>query len=128
MNFLDGNVVKSVSPINPMPVNQSPSTSANQAVVTGNTGGANTSPFAQATIGVNAFTLTSNASRKATVIHNNTTATLYLLFGTGTVSATNFTTKLAAADTLATTQMFTGVITGMLSATGSGYVHVTELV
>lgn len=70
-------------------------------------------------------TITSNANRKATTIYNDSSAILYLLFGSGTASSTNFTTKLNPAATLTTQGFYTGNISGVL-ASGTGTARVTE--
>ena len=72
-----------------------------------------------------AATITSNSSRKATVIYNDSSAILYLLFGSGTASPTNFTTKLNPNATLQTQSLYTGNISGIL-ASGTGTARVTE--
>jgi hypothetical protein len=70
--------------------------------------------------------LASNANRKRVVIHNDSTATLYLKFG-ATASATSYTYLLYGGDTYESPSMpvYTGQIDGIwASATGSA--RVTE--
>ncbi len=70
--------------------------------------------------------LASNASRKLAIIVNDSTAVLYVKFG-ATASATSFTWKLAAGDTLEFPQpMYTGVVDGIWDS-AAGFARTTEL-
>jgi len=76
--------------------------------------------------------LAANSSRKGACVHNDSTAILYLLLGTGPASATAFSVKLSP-DTyyeLPVCQggVYTGVIKGAWSADAAGAARVTELV
>jgi hypothetical protein len=73
--------------------------------------------------------LAANANRLGATISNDSTAILYLLLGTGTASATNYTVALDQKGSVAAYFEvpfdFTGIITGIwASATGSA--RVTE--
>jgi hypothetical protein len=71
--------------------------------------------------------LAANTSRLGAVVMNDSTATLYVKFGS-TASTTSFTYLVAAAETLElpANSVYTGIITGIwASATGSA--RVTEL-
>jgi hypothetical protein len=71
--------------------------------------------------------LASNASRKKALVYNDSTAILYLLFGTGTASATNFSEKLFPEDSYELdVPVFTGQLTGVW-ASATGAARVTEL-
>lgn len=71
--------------------------------------------------------LAANANRKSAILWNTGAATLYVLFGVGTVSSTNWSAKLNTDDRLVLSPGdFSGVISGVWSATGSGYCTVTE--
>lgn len=71
--------------------------------------------------------LASNAARKGAVFYNDSTASLYLKFGT-TASATSFTTLIPPSGyyELPTTVVYTGAIDGIWSA-ANGAVRITEL-
>lgn len=74
--------------------------------------------------------LASNAARKGASVSNTDANILYLLLGTGTVSATNFTVALGAGNTNPTYYEapfgFTGIITGLWASDGSGVALATE--
>jgi len=77
----------------------------------------------------NVTVLASNASRKSAVIVNDSSAVLYLKFG-ATASATSFTYKLQADDTVIidSQNLYTGVIDGIWASDAGGSARVTELV
>lgn len=89
----------------------------------------------QASIAVAATTtstqlLAANANRNGAVINNtSTTGTLYLLYGSGTASATNCTYAIApgAVWEMPTALVYTGQITGVWSVAGSGGAYGSEL-
>lgn len=69
--------------------------------------------------------LAANAARVGANIVNDSTATLYVLYGSGTPSSTNFSeTPLGQGDTLRTN--FRGLIQGVWSA-ANGNARITEL-
>lgn len=70
-----------------------------------------------------------NTSRKSITIANDSTAILYVLLGTGTVSSTNYSMALAAKSSVAsvmTVDNYTGIITGIWASV-NGNAMVTEL-
>lgn len=70
-----------------------------------------------------------NAARTGITIANDSTAILYVLLGTGTASATNYTFALAAKGTVAadrTVSGYTGAIQGIW-ASANGFAMVTEV-
>lgn len=70
----------------------------------------------------------SNTARQGMIVHNDSTDTLYIKFGT-TASATSYTYKVAPDSTLEIASCFgyTGQIDGIWSAGGSGAARVTDL-
>lgn len=71
-----------------------------------------------------------NTSRKGLIIANDSTSILYVLLGTGTASATNYTFAIAAKATVAadrTITGYTGAVQGIWSA-ANGFAYVSELV
>lgn len=70
--------------------------------------------------------LAANAARKGGMIFNDSTSVLYLLFATGTSSATNYSTQIAAGGMLSIrVGEYTGIIKG-LWASANGAAKVTE--
>lgn len=70
-----------------------------------------------------------NAARTGITIANDSTSILYVLLGTGTASATNYTFAIAAKGTIAsdrTVTGYTGAIQGIW-ATANGFAMVTEV-
>ena len=70
-----------------------------------------------------------NTARKSLIVNNDSTSILYILLGTGTVSATNYTYSIAAKGAVAGQVVisgFTGAVTGTWSA-ANGFATVTEL-
>lgn len=70
-----------------------------------------------------------NASRVGLVISNDSTAILYVLLGTGTASATNYTYALPAKGTVAVSQVisgYTGMVRGIWGS-ANGFAMVTEI-
>lgn len=104
-----------LSASNPMPTQESPAAN-----------GATTTVASSAT----PVTLkAANANRKGLVVNNDSTSILYVLLGSGTVSATNFTYALAAKGTVPSNLIingFSGLVTGVWSA-ANGSAYVTEL-
>lgn len=71
-----------------------------------------------------------NAARAGLVVNNDSTSILYILVGTGTVSATNYTYALPPKATVAaavTLTGYTGIVSGIW-ASANGFALVTELV
>lgn len=70
-----------------------------------------------------------NAARTGITIANDSTSILYVLLGTGTASATNYTFSIAAKGTIAsdrTVTGYTGAIQGIW-ASANGFAMVTEV-
>lgn len=72
--------------------------------------------------------LAANASRKTAMLYNDSTAILYLLFGAGTASASNYTVQVPSGGyyELPSSINFTGILVGIWAA-ANGAVKVTEL-
>lgn len=97
---------------NPLPVTASPSSSS----------GTQTSVAASAS---DVTILAANPARKrATILNDSASATLYLLFASGTSSTTNYSVQLLPGSAWLEDQ-YTGVIKGIWSA-ASGNARVTE--
>lgn len=77
--------------------------------------------------------LAANSARYGATIANDDANELYILLGAGTVSATVYTYKLAGYSGSGSVPYyevpygFTGIITGIWSADGSGSARITEL-
>lgn len=71
--------------------------------------------------------LAANASRAGATFFNDSTATLYLLLGSGTASATSFTVKIASGGYYELPYEYEGQVVGVWSA-AAGAVRITELV
>lgn len=69
--------------------------------------------------------LASNANRKGATVYNETGATIYVLLGAGTVSATVYTVQLPVGGYYEAPYGFTGIIVA-LSSTGTTTVRATE--
>jgi hypothetical protein len=73
--------------------------------------------------------LAANASRKGGQIANDSTAILYILFGAGTASTTNYSVAIDAKGTVpgvaAIPAGYTGVVNGIW-ASANGFARVTE--
>lgn len=67
-----------------------------------------------------------NANRLGLTVYNDSTATLYLLLGAGTVSSTVHTVQLAPGAYYETPFRFTGAVTGIWSAV-NGNARITEI-
>lgn len=106
---------------------KSPPSNTNPLVVSGqaSTAGTTTSVSSSAT----AVTLkAANTSRKSISIANDSTAILYVLLGTGTVSSTVYTFALDPKSAVAydrTISGYTGAITGIW-ASANGFATITE--
>jgi hypothetical protein len=77
---------------------------------------------------VTSFTSTSsaviepfNSSRKMTTIYHETGGDLYVLYGPGTASSTNYSVKMSPGDYLEVVS-YTGQITGVFSSSGTARV------
>lgn len=70
--------------------------------------------------------LAANAARYGATVFNDDANTLYLLLGSGTVSATVYTVQVLSGDYFPVPYGFTGIITGLWAADGSGSARVTE--
>lgn len=71
-------------------------------------------------------TLLAASTRRVATIQNTDANTLYVLLDSGTASATNHTAALGAGDYYEIPGAYTGQITGVWSADGSGAALVTE--
>jgi hypothetical protein len=63
----------------------------------------------------------SNSSRKLLTIYNEGAGNLYVLYGNGTASSTNYSVRLAAGDYLEI-EKYTGDLTGIFATAGTAYV------
>lgn len=70
--------------------------------------------------------LAANGLRKSVTIENSDANRLHIRFGSGTVSATSYSVSLAQYGSLILPG-YTGEITGIWAADGSGSAHVTEI-
>lgn len=70
--------------------------------------------------------LAANTARYGASIANDDANALYLLLGGGTASTSNYTVKLFTDDYFQVPFGFTGAITGIWAADGSGSARVTE--
>lgn len=68
-----------------------------------------------------------NTARIGLTIFNDDANDLYVLLGTGTVSATVYTVKLVEGAYYETPYGFTGIVTGVWAGDGSGSARVTEI-
>jgi hypothetical protein len=68
--------------------------------------------------------LAANSSRKGIVFYNQGAGSVFVLLGTGTASATNFSVGLGTSDTVTVTG-WTGAVQGIFSSAGT--LNVTEL-
>lgn len=108
------------------------------------TGGGGGNPAGDGVVGTGASTavasstsagtlLAANAARYGATIANDDANELYILLGTGTVSASLYTYKLAgysgagSAPYYEVPYGFTGIITGVWAGDGSGSARITEL-
>lgn len=71
--------------------------------------------------------LAANTARYGATVFNDDANTLYLLLGTGTVSATVYTVQVPSLGYYETPYGFTGILTGLWAADGSGSARVTEI-
>lgn len=71
--------------------------------------------------------LASNTNRKGATIANTDANALYVLLGTGTASATNFTATVAPNGYYEVPYGYTGAIQGAWAADGAGSALITEL-
>ena len=70
--------------------------------------------------------LASNANRLGATVFNDSTQVLYLLFGSGTASATNYSVQMATLTYFEVPFEFTGQLTGIW-ASANGAARVTEI-
>ncbi len=90
-------------------------------------GAANTGTSTQVASGTSAVTiLAANTARYGATVFNDDANVLYLLLGTGTVSATVYTVQIPSGGYYEVPYGFTGVLTGLWAADGSGSARVTE--
>lgn len=71
--------------------------------------------------------LAANTARYGATVYNDDANALYLLLGTGTVSATVYTVQIPPNGYYEVPFGFTGILTGLWAADGSGSARVTEL-
>jgi hypothetical protein len=91
-------------------------------------GAANTGTSTQVASQTGAITiLAANAARYGATVYNDDANALYLLLGTGTVSATVYTVQVTSGGYYEVPFGFTGILTGLWAADGSGSARVTEL-
>lgn len=103
-----------VSSANPLPVNQKKSATATTSQV--------------ADTNSSTTLLASNANRLGATIFNDSSALLYVLLGSGTASATNYTAKLYSNGYYECPALYTGQINGIWATDpGDGGAKVTEL-
>lgn len=79
-----------------------------------------------ASAAVSTSLLASNASRKGATITNTDVNTLYLDLSGGTASATSYTLQLPSGGYYEVPYGYTGPITGIWAADGTGYALITE--
>lgn len=70
--------------------------------------------------------LAANNARQWCSIANDDANDLYILLGSGTASATNYSAKIVTGEYI-TISRFTGAITGIWAADGSGAARITEI-
>lgn len=70
--------------------------------------------------------LAANAARLGATVYNDSTQILYLLLGSGTASATNYTIQIAANGYYEAPFRFSGQLTGIWAA-ANGFARVTEV-
>lgn len=71
--------------------------------------------------------LAANTARYGATVYNDDANALYLLLGTGTVSATVYTVQIPSLGYYEVPYGFTGILTGLWAADGAGSARVTEL-
>lgn len=90
-------------------------------------GAVNTGTSTQVASQATAITiLAANAARYGATVYNDDANALYLLLGTGTVSATVYTVQIPSGGYYEVPYGFTGILTGLWAADGSGSARVTE--
>jgi hypothetical protein len=109
-----GTSTSPVTSANPLPVTDSKNALGTAAAVT-NVSGSATSVTIKA----------SNTSRKELIVFNDSTAILYLLYGSGSASTTNYTLKVFP-DTHAIIDSYNGQVNGIW-ASATGDARVTEV-
>jgi hypothetical protein len=97
---------------------------AAQIVVNGDTAARAGSAISSFTSTSSATLLAANNSRKSAIITNEGAGTLYVLIGSGTASATNYSVSLASGDVV-TLNGVTQALTGIFGSAGTA--RVTEL-
>jgi len=78
------------------------------------------------TSSASAQVLAANASRKGIVIYNQSTNSVFILLGTGTVTGTNYSVSLGNSDVVTITG-WTGAVQGLINSGTTNSVLVTEL-
>lgn len=119
--------VSSVDGSTPVPIEVDPTTGA--VLITGSvtTGASSSTTAAVTTVGdtITSTTLiAANTNREEVEFYNNSPAILYLLKGTGTASASNYTVQLAQGDYYSSN--ITSAFVGVWSADSGGSVLITE--
>jgi len=72
--------------------------------------------------------LASNSARKRAIITNDSTAVLYLAYGAGPATSTDYTVTLQPSGDTHVVEVYTGIITGIWATDpGTGGARVTEL-
>lgn len=90
-------------------------------------GAANTGTSTQVASAASATTiLAANTARYGASVYNDDANILYLLLGAGTVSATVYTVQIPSGGYYEVPFGFTGILTGLWAADGSGSARVTE--
>lgn len=91
-------------------------------------GAVNTGTSTQVASQATAITiLAANTARYGATVYNDDANALYLLLGTGTVSATVYTVLIPSGSYYEVPYGFTGILTGLWAADGAGSARVTEL-
>ena len=72
--------------------------------------------------------LAANAARVGWRVHNEAAVVLYVLFGTGTASATNYSVSVAAASSYECSIPFAGAVQGVLASGAGSTAQITEAV
>lgn len=108
--------------------NQTTQITAEQAIQTKLTHGTTGTQTSVSSATSSTTILASNANRKGAVITNDDANVLYLLLGAGTASTTNYSIQLAGNGGSVSIGLaeYSGIISGIWAADGSGAARVTE--
>lgn len=91
-------------------------------------GAANTGTSTQVASQATAITiLAANTARYGATVYNDDANVLYLLLGTGAVTSSVYTVQIPSLGYYEVPYGFTGILTGLWAADGSGSARVTEL-